>query len=101
MLPDEEYQSLRSNPDVNLGELIKSWEKSYERLFGTAEMTYNVHVFTHAELIRERGPFPLLSTFPFEDHYSLFKKWYQDGTFNQPKQVCMHVWSSLPGLTFL
>ena len=87
VLPDEEYQHLRANTEVDLGQLLKSWERSYQNLFGKEEMTYNIHLFTHAELIRQKGPFPALSAFPFEDQYNLFKKWYQDGTFNQPKQV--------------
>ena len=58
-------------------------------------MTYNVHVFTHAEIIRRKGPFPALSTFPFEDHYSSYKKWYADGTFNQPKQIMYNIYTAL------
>ena len=38
---------------------------------------------THATLIREKGPLPTQSAFPYEDSYSLFKKSYQDGTFNK------------------
>ena len=87
VLPDEEYQVLRARVDVDLDQLVKSWEQTYQELYGVEEMTYNVHVFTHACLIRQKGPLPLLSAFPFEDHYSSFKKWYQDGTLNQPKQV--------------
>ena len=85
---------------MDLGQLIKSWEKAYQNLFGIEEMTYNTHVFTHAELIRQKGPWPELSAFTFEDHYNQFKKWYADGTFNQPKQVRMPG-SSLAGLTSL
>ena len=89
MLPDEEFQDLSANADVDLGQLIKSWEKSYQNLFGIQEMTYNIHVFTHAEVIRKKGPWPELSAFTFEDQYNKFKKWVADGTFNQPKQVRM------------
>ena len=90
ILPDEEYNCLKTNlmgSNTSLGELMLQWEKAYEELFGTEEMVYNVHVWTHAETIRKQGALPLRSAFPFEGLYSDFKKQYADGTFNKPKQV--------------
>ena len=58
-------------------------------------MIYNVHVWTHALLIRKNGAFPTFSAFPFEDLYSSFKKNYADGTFNKPKQILYNLFASM------
>ena len=95
ILPDEEYNCLKTNlmgSNTSLGELMLQWEKAYEELFGTEEMVYNVHLWTHAEIIRKQGALPLRSAFPFEGLYSDFKKKYADGTFNKPKQVQYFSW---------
>ena len=73
--------------DTSLQALLLKWEKAYEELFHTEEMVYNVHLWTHADIFRERGALPLRSAFPFEGLYCEFKKQYADGTFNKPKQV--------------
>ena len=76
---------------ISLEELMSQWEKNYEELFGTEEMVYNVHLWSHAEIFRRQGALPLRSAFPFEGLYSDFKKKYADGTFNQPKQVFFQI----------
>ena len=52
---------------------------------------------THATIIREKGPLPLQSTFPYEGSYSLFKKSYQDGTYNKGKQLLYNFYTGLIG----
>ena len=78
---------------MSLEDLLSQWEKAYEELFGTQEMVYNVHLWTHAETFRKQGALPLRSAFPYEGLYSDFKKKYADGTFNKPKQVRPDTWS--------
>ena len=59
---------------------------------------FNQFIFqTHAVTIRNSGPFPSVSAFPFEDLYSTFKKNYADGTFNKPKQILYNIFASMFG----
>ena len=76
---------------TSLEKLLKIWEKRYQKIFSKEEMIYNVHVWTHAMIMRKNGAFPTVGAFPFEDLYSTFKKNYADGTFNKPKQVLLQV----------
>ena len=90
IMPDEEYLHLRDklrDTDKTLEKLLELWGKCYQDIFSKEEMIYNVHVFTHAMIMRKNGAFPTVSAFPFEDLYCTFKKNYADGTFNKPKQV--------------
>ena len=81
--------------NTSLEKQLELWEKCYQEIFGEQEMIYNVHVFTHAVLIRNSGAFPTVSAFPFEDLYSAFKKNYADGTFNKPKQILYNLFASM------
>lgn len=48
ILPDEEYLCLTNQLEqmsLHLGDLLSQWEKAYEKLFGTEEMVYNVHLW--------------------------------------------------------
>ena len=57
----------------------------------------DISLQTHATLIRQKGPLPLQSTFRFEGAYSLFKKAYQDGTYNKGKQLMCNFYTGIVG----
>ena len=40
MLPEEELGFLSNNADVDLKALMKSWERTFQELFGIESMTY-------------------------------------------------------------
>ena len=45
ILPDEEYIHLSNRDDVDLDDLLRQWEKSFQECFDKKEMVYNVHLW--------------------------------------------------------
>lgn len=77
-LPDETYNEITTETSMEL--LMKRWYVIYEKTLGPKACVYNVHIFHHLLRVRQLGPLTLTSAYPYEDHYSSFKKSYCLGT---------------------
>ena len=52
MLPEDEFGFLSNNADVDLKALMKSWERTFQELFGIESMTYNVHLWVRKYMFK-------------------------------------------------
>ena len=76
LLPDSVLPAL----GTPLKDRLRDWFLSYQSTFGKHNMTYNTHMFMHADLIRRHGPLTRTSAMRFEDAYGDLKKCYKPGT---------------------
>lgn len=61
----------------------------FQEQFGPRNLTYNVHMFSHLPLIRERGLLSELSCFDAESSYAVYRDRYRAGTTSTAKQALL------------
>ncbi|XP_064474212.1 uncharacterized protein LOC135388539 isoform X2 [Ornithodoros turicata] len=92
--------------NVNLEELdsiqaeVLSFARRYQALYGTASMTYNMHLVTHLVLcVKNWGPLWAYSNFPFE-HFNGVLTRMCHGTRHIESQIAygLSIWNGLPAL---
>ncbi len=85
-LPDSLYIGVKDK----VKELIGQWYVEYERAFKAENCTYNTHVFSHVDLVRELGPLWETSATAFEDFYAILKRNYREGTTATGSQALLN-----------
>ncbi len=75
-LPDKLYRKL----DLDLEELLRQWYVLYEKAFKKTNCTYNTHVFSHLDEIRDVAPLDVTSALLYEDNYAIIKTNYRAGS---------------------
>ncbi len=77
-LPRRDLQELMDR--VDLKRTLKFWYEEYEHAYGTVNCSYNVHVFSHLDLVCAVDDLSELSAVDYEDQYNLLKRSYRPGT---------------------
>ena len=74
-LPPEAYDAfVKKRGPQYLKCMAKAWLRVFEKIFTEYNMSYNVHLMSHLDLIREQGPFYAISAFTFEGSYASITK---------------------------
>jgi hypothetical protein len=94
ILPDAEYNEIHPS---HLLRIQDRFYKEYTRLFGVAQCTYNLHVYSHLQEIRQQGKLQDTSAFAFEASYAIIKNSFWPGTVSHGKQAMYRVMSKYCG----
>jgi hypothetical protein len=84
IMSDEEY---RTFSQAELKKHHDHFYKLFTKVFGLQHCTYNIHVFSHLQTIRQQGKLQETSAFPFEASYGILKDSYWPGTTAPGKQA--------------
>ena len=84
VLPDCEYVKISQS---ELKFCLNRFCTLFEELFGQSNSSYNIHMMSHLNLVRERGPLTETSTFKNEGYYGEMRRSYAAGTASTGKQI--------------
>ena len=95
VLPDNEFKNVK---DEEINYCINSFQVLFEKLFGTSNSSYNIHMMCHLKEVRKRGKLTDTSTFKHESYYGEMRASYVTGTASTGKQILQNAYirRSLP-----
>ncbi len=88
-LPRGTLNELQQN--VDLHRTLRFWYEEFEHAFGRDHCSYNVHVFSHMDIVSEVDDLMELSAVRYEDHYNILKRSYRPGTASTGMQALQNL----------
>ena len=83
----DDWSFRKDLPSYSLRKLLDDFYERYEEVFGPEKCTYNLHVMSHLDLVRERAPLTESSAFLFERSYGALKMFTRHGKVSKGKRA--------------
>lgn len=95
VLPENEFVHVSSS---EIEDCCDTFIVLFEKLFGTSNSSYNIHMMCHLPQVRKRGKLTDTSTFSHESYYGEMRRSYVTGTASSGKQILQNAYirRSLP-----